>query len=143
MIKILLIEDDVERIEQFQKWLPEDMQLVCATSAGSALGILQRDRGRVYSGILLDHDLQEQIRTDTDRYISGTNVTKLIITAVTRDVPILVHSVNITRGPWMAQALKDAGFRYVTRIPMNSLKKRDFIAWTEDVRDIWLDYQDE
>lgn len=56
--RILIVEDDDERVAKFRSWLPETMRIVHARSAGSAIGILQRDKGRVYAGIMLDHDLQ-------------------------------------------------------------------------------------
>jgi hypothetical protein len=50
MLRLLLIEDDMTRIDLFQKWLPADIRMVVASSPGKAIGILQRDRGRVYAG---------------------------------------------------------------------------------------------
>ena len=50
--RLLLIEDDNERVEIFRSWLPADVRLVHAGSAGRALGILQRDR-EAYAGIIL------------------------------------------------------------------------------------------
>ena len=135
MIRLLLIEDDPMRIALFQNWLPDDIRLVAASSAGKAIGILQRDRGRIYAGILLDHDLQEQIITDTDRLLSGSDLTKIIIRNISRDVPVLVHSMNAIRGPLMAEALKAAGFP-VTRIPMSCLTRNCFLDWLEEVRDM-------
>jgi CheY-like chemotaxis protein len=60
MIRILLIEDNPIRIALFQNWLPAEVRLLVVSSAGKAEGLLLRDRGRVYAGILLDNDLQEQ-----------------------------------------------------------------------------------
>ena len=65
--RLLLIEDDSERIEQFRAWLPEDARLVVAMSAGRAIGTLQRDGRGVYAGVMLDHDLQQHAATDADR----------------------------------------------------------------------------
>ena len=81
--RILLIEDNIDRVNIFKQWLCDDGLLTVASSAGKAMGILPRDNnrehGRVYSGILLDHDLQEQVITDSDRYLSSTNLIDLII----------------------------------------------------------------
>ena len=105
------------------------------------MGILQRDRGRVYAGILLDHDLQEQTITQTDRLISGSDIVKVIFRNISKDVPILVHSMNISRAPIMAERLESAGFN-VTRIPMEMLTERDFLEWLEEVRDLWEAFED-
>jgi CheY-like chemotaxis protein len=136
MLRILLIEDDPARIALFQAWCPEDVRLVVASSTGRAMGILLRDRGRVYAGILLDHDLQEQNITQMDRYLSGSDLIKVIVQNISRDVPVLVHSMNISRGPLMADQLASAGFM-VTRIPMSVLTRRVFLEWVQEVRDVW------
>lgn len=136
MIRILLIEDDAARIALFQQWLPADMRLVVASSTGKAMGILQRDRGRVYAGIMLDHDLQAQIITQMDRLLSGSDLIKVILRNVSKDVPVLVHSMNVSRGPLMAEQLAGAGFM-VTRIPMSVLTKKKFLEWIGEVRDVW------
>ena len=69
--RILIIEDDQERIKRLLSWMPADVRTVVTTSAGKAIGLLKRDRGNVYAGILLDHDLQEQVAAENDRYLSG------------------------------------------------------------------------
>jgi CheY-like chemotaxis protein len=142
MIRLLLIEDDPVRIALFREWLPCDVRLVVATSAGKAIGILQRDRDRVYAGILLDHDLQEQIVTSTDRLFSGSDIVKIIARNISRETPILIHSMNISRAPLMAEALESEGF-VVARVPMSILTKNDFVEWVEEAREMWEDFQDE
>lgn len=69
IIRLLLIEDNNDRVELFQSWLPEEFRLVHAGSAGRALGVLQRDRN-AYAGLLLDHDLQEQVASYPARSIA-------------------------------------------------------------------------
>jgi CheY-like chemotaxis protein len=139
--RILLIEDDQTRIDLFKAWLPKDIHMVVATCAGKALGILKRDRGDVYSGILLDHDLQEQSLTSTDRYLSGTDIVKAIDRNIAKGTPILVHSMNPSRAPWMVEALKACGYM-VTRIPMSVLRMQAFLEWLDDARDNWECGQD-
>lgn len=134
-LRLLIVEDNEERLECFRSWLPEDVRPVVATSAGRAIGIVQRDRGTVYAGILLDHDLVEQIVADGEQRFSGTHVTDAIITHVSVDVPILVHSMNFGRATAMVSKLEHAGF-WVTRAPMSSLTQEKLGAWLEDVRAI-------
>jgi hypothetical protein len=140
-IRILLIEDDNDRVETFTSWLPNDMRIVHAGSAGRALGILKRDR-HAYAGILLDHDLRGQIVTKEDFLLSGSNVVTMIIDAIPParrpDIPILVHSMNPADAPQMVKRLTSAGFS-VTRIPMVDLTEPQFLEWLEEVRDCWSD----
>ena len=105
-------------------------------------GILPRDNncenGRVYSGILLDHDLQEQVITDSDRYLSSTNLIDLIIENIEKDVPILMHSMNSVQTIPMKKKLESAGFE-VTQNSMEDLTKLSFHEWQSLCYELWLD----
>ncbi len=137
MIRILLIEDDNGRVRTIREWLPEDVRLVHAGSAGRAIGILQRDRN-AYAGIMLDHDLQGQVATDMDFFLSGSNVMRTIIANVPSDTPVLVHSMIPADAPKMIMALTKSGFS-VTRLPMCVLTNENFSQWLEEVREVWAD----
>lgn len=88
VLRILIVEDDPDRARRLQSWLPEGVRTVVVASAGRALGVLHRDRGSVYAGILLDHDLQEQAATDSDRHLSGSDV----VDAIIMNVPSMYRS---------------------------------------------------
>ena len=133
-MRILIIEDNTQREELIRSWVPPDVRTVIARSAGRAIGILERDRGRVYSGIVLDYDLQEKAATEADRYLSGQDLVDRIIRNVDRDVPILVHSVNTSQGWIMVVRLRKQGFD-VTHIPMSLLTAQTFAEWMGEVRE--------
>jgi CheY-like chemotaxis protein len=141
-LRVLIIEDDRGRVEKFKAWLPEDVLVVVAWSAGRALGILERDHGKVYAGILLDHDLQQHAATGADEFLSGTQVAEAIIRNISHEVPILVHSMNPTKAPVMARRLAEAGFS-VTQVPMEALNREKFGEWLVGVRSFWADVYDE
>lgn len=134
MIRILLIEDDNQRVITIRSWLPSDIHLVHAGSAGRAIGIIKRDRD-AYAGIMIDHDLQEQIVTEEDYRLSGSNVVKAIITSIPSDIPILVHSMNPGCAPLMVKLLEKAGFD-VTRLPMSVMTRENIAEWLETVRGV-------
>jgi CheY-like chemotaxis protein len=134
--RILIVEDNPARTSLLQSWLPEGVKAVVASSAGKVLGVLQRDRGRVYSGILLDHDLQEQAVTTTDFGLSGTDIAKSIAANVSKDVPVLVHSMNMNRAQGLVDTLEKNGFA-VTRIPMEGLTKEALTERCEEARAAW------
>lgn len=139
LLRLLLIEDNHERIRLFESWMPSDVRLVVASSAGRAIGLLKtirRNDDSPYAGILLDHDLQDQIVTEVDRFLSGTNVLQFIIQHMPPDVPILVHSMNYRRAIDLVQKLRGARFD-VTRIPFAILHQDNLAEWLNDVRDIW------
>jgi CheY-like chemotaxis protein len=137
MIRILLIEDDNERVKVITDWLPEDVRLVHAGSAGRAIGILQRDRNS-YAGIMLDHDLRGQMVIQNDFFLDGTIVAKTIMANVPPNTPIIVHSMNPADAPKMVLALSKSGFS-VTRLPMSEMTKESFCEWLEEAREMWAD----
>ncbi len=138
--RILIIEDDDERTRIIRSWLPSDVKTVIASSAGRAIGILERDRGNVYAGILLDHDLQGRIVTTTDHYLDGKDIVNVIVKNIAKDVPILIHSMNTTYAPVMAERLEHDGFS-VSRIPMANLTRERLTEWIEEVRALWENSQ--
>jgi len=138
--RLLIIEDDHERERILKSWLPPDVKTVVAGSGGRAIGILERDRGSVYAGILLDHDLQGRIATSTDRSLDGKDIVNMIVKNISKNVPILVHSMNVTQAPVMARRLEKDGF-YVTRIPMINLTKERLQEWVSETSALWEDEQ--
>lgn len=137
VIRILLIEDDIARVRQIEEWLPADVRLVHAGSAGRAIGVLQRDRS-VYAGIMLDHDLQGRVVTERDTELSGSTVVKAIIAQVPASTPIMIHSMNSTYAPRMMTALDKAGFS-VTRLPMSVMTSENLAEWLDEVQEAWED----
>jgi len=142
VFRILIVEDNEKRAQRLLSWLPEDVRTVVAKSAGRALGIIQRDRGDVYAGILLDHDLGEQAAADSDRFLTGMDIVDAIARNVSKHVPILVHSMNFAWAPVMVSKLTKAGFD-VTRVQMDNLTKEWLQEWMEEARELWEDMQNE
>jgi hypothetical protein len=136
--RLLLIEDDAGREQLFRSWLPSGVVLRWAQSAGTALGIIRRDPGHIWSGVLLDHDLGERARTDDDATLSGTDVALALIEHFSIDIPILLHSTNRVQAPRVRRQLEQRGF-WVSHIPFYDMTEERFVAWVEAVRELWLD----
>jgi len=139
--RILIVEDNIARANMLKAWLPKDVRPVLVESAGKAIGLLKRDRGNVYAGIMLDHDLQESTITEADRYLTGKNVVDSIIQNIPNNVPILVHSVNVTQGPVMVKRLEKLNY-CVTRIPMSELTFEKCSEWLVEVRELWEEFNE-
>lgn len=134
--RILLIEDNPERIALFRKWLEESpFVLIEATSGGQAMGVVSRGAEGI-AGICLDHDLNTNPKTPMDAHTSGSQVVTAICNKVPRTVPILVHSMNTIYGYDMHKRLEGAGFS-ATRIRMAELDAARFAAWLDEARDNW------
>lgn len=135
--RILLIEDDPDRIATFRAWLAgSNFVLIDASSGGRALGILRAGMTAGIAGICLDNDLEKQPMTDSDHRLSGSGLISAITQSVPRSVPVLIHSMNAQKPPSMERSLKSAGFS-VTRIRMVALTPALFLQWLEEVRDNW------
>lgn len=134
--RIVLIEDEPERIEKFKSWTDgTPFVLVCATSGGQALGLINHGAEGV-AGICLDHDLNTAPKTPADAVVSGTHVVSAILNKVRRGIPILVHSMSPVQGERMAARLQVAGFS-TTRIRMVDLNETRFKSWLAEVTDSW------
>ncbi|MDG4584577.1 MAG: hypothetical protein P9E67_10930 [Candidatus Competibacter sp.] len=134
MLRLLLVEDDDERIARFAAWSPPDARWVVARGGGRALGLLERDPGRVYAGLLLDHDLPFQAVNDAERLVTGTQVVQGILRHVDPEIPILIHSMNRGGARRMATTLTTGGFE-VALTPMAELTQDRFLAWLDTVRE--------
>lgn len=139
--RLLLIEDNVERIVQFQNWLHDtEFVLIEASSGGRAKGILRKGATDGIAGIMLDHDLEQQPVIENDLKMSSSHLMNALITSIPRSVPILIHSMNVSKPVMMERQLKSAGFS-VTRIKMDDLTSSGFYEWLQDVRDNWDDFE--
>lgn len=136
--RLLLIEDDVGREQMFRTWLPSGVLLHWAQSAGTAIGVIRRDRGHVWSGVMLDHDLDQRARTDEDLGLSGTDVAMALMQHFSIDIPILVHSTNQIQAPRVARQLTHKGF-WVSHIPYYHLTEQAFTEWVGEALAIWKD----
>ena len=133
MLRLLIIDDSNQRIATLRCWLPDDVHTVVATSPGRALKVLDLDPATIYAGILLDHDLGQQVVSDAEHGLTGLHVARRIALRVSPDVPILVHSMSHQGGSAMQQLLEAAGFN-TTRIRFAELTRERLIDWLEDVR---------
>lgn len=135
--RILLIEDNAERIALFREWLcGTGFVLIEASSGGRAKGILRKGSTEGIAGVLLDHDLDQQPVTAVDHLLSASHLMNAIALSLPRSVPILIHSMNSTQPPRMAHRLRHEGFR-VSRIRMTAMTRAIFHQWLQTVRDNW------
>lgn len=140
---ILVVEDHEHRVRRFEGWSPPGFRLLWARSAGVAIGMIKRDPGRVYDGIMLDHDLTDQNITDHDRLFNGRDVVKGVIQHIDDDVPVFVHSANVSGGPHMRHTLEGAGFD-VEQLAMGSVTANRYRSWLEKVRQAhWEAHEDD
>ena len=135
--RILLIEDDPDRIAIFRKWLlGTEFVLVEASSAGRAMGMLRKGMMDGIAGLCLDHDLNQQPVTETDLRLSASNLMSAISLTLPHSAAVLIHSMNAQKPVTMERLLKSAGFS-VTRTRFVALTQELFEDWLTEVRDNW------
>lgn len=133
--RILLIEDNPERISIIREWLVgTGVVLIEASSGGRAKGILRKGATDGIAGVMLDHDLDQQPMTPTDLLMSASDLIDSIVFSIPKTVPILIHSMNASKPPQMQKRLTSEGFS-VTRIRMAILTRENFLEWLQDVLD--------
>lgn len=139
--RILLIEDNAERIALIREWLiGTEFVLIEASSGGRAKGILRKGGTAGIAGVMLDHDLEQQPMTPTDLLMSASHLMDSIVFSIPKTAPILIHSMNASKPPHMEKRLKSEGFS-VTRIRMAILNRENFHQWLQEVRDNWEDME--
>jgi len=89
--RLLIVEDSAERERLFREWIPDDFRATFVKSAGRAMKVLELDAGRVYAGILLDHDLDQAVAAESELQLSGRQVVEQLVKKVDVDVPVLIH----------------------------------------------------
>ena len=104
-IRLLVVEDNAERLALLERWIPDDVRVTFARSAGRAMRVIELDAGRVYAGMLLDHDLVDDNASESEVGLTGRHVVDRIMRDVDPDAAMLVHSIN----PAGARRLREDG----------------------------------
>ena len=136
ILRLLVVEDSEARMELFREWIPEGFRATFVKSAGRAMKVLELDAGRVYAGILLDHDLDQAVADDSELVLTGRQVVDRLVRVVDRNVPVMIHSVTLLGARMMEQTLVAHGFD-VTRVSFFQLDENRLVRWLEGVREEW------
>ena len=139
LIRLLVVEDNQQRIDLFKRWIPKGFVPVFVPGAGRAMRVIELDAGTVFGGIALDFDLVEQPVIPSERMLSGGDVAMRITQLISTSVPILVHSMNIRGAFAMQNMLQAAGFS-VTRQPFRDLDRDNLARWLAEVREARDEY---
>lgn len=119
MLKILILEDDMNRIETFGKYLSvNEFDMTFVVTAAEAIAHLEEDE---FDVVFLDHDLGGEVYVDTADKNTGSEVVRwLTRPPLLRPPVMIVHSMNTPAAQSMELALADDGYT-VHRIPFPTL----------------------
>lgn len=118
-MKILILEDDIERIVQFKKNMSDGNLLVFVDDPKEAIDLLQEGKWDV---LFLDHDLGGQVFVPSGKNTGYEVATFLEVNKEFRPETIVVHSMNPVGANNIMAALKTA--------------KRFPGAWTKSVQEV-------
>lgn len=109
-MKILILQDDINRINIFNKKLKNEYNTINITDrAGQAIQYLKNNK---YDYCFLDHDLGGLQMQWNEQDCGMVVVDYLCKTKINIDTMIcVVHSYNNVRGPIMAQKLQSVGYK--------------------------------
>jgi CheY-like chemotaxis protein len=110
--KILVLEDDLYRIDTFTRLYPE---VVITTEAKDCIKKLKEMKS--IDILFLDHDLGGKIYVNESLENTGSGVVRWIVKNKPEIDQIIIHSYNISASVSMYYKLLDAGYVKTTMIP--------------------------
>lgn len=127
MARILILEDDPNRMEIFRVSLEGRHEIVASDNAADFIKLLEDDAADV---IFLDHDLGGQTYVAASDVNTGSEVVRFMTRGGDagfgsfyryHNTPIIIHSHNIPAAERMQQNLVAIGYSRVHRIPFSKL----------------------
>lgn len=137
-MRILVVEDSHSRFGRIEAMFPHDARSIWTSCGATALSVLERDRGETFSGIMLDFDLDQSLYNVGGPTLTGEDVAQRVVKNISRDTPILVHSMNPSGRQKLVSILTGSGFS-VTQIPMGDLTKEKFDEWINECREVQVE----
>ena len=105
--KVLILEDDPNRIEQFCN-MSDEIEIVLTVSDA-----IQRLTDYTWRTLYLDSDLNRESFVDSNRVDCGMELVRWIVKNKPTIPSIIIHSANRKGSNLMYQSLKDAGYNVV------------------------------
>ncbi len=123
-MRILILEDDIDRMEVFYSKLANDHTVVWVDTASQAIGYLGRGD---FDVVFLDHDLGGEVFVNQADANTGSEVVRWMVstdTLLSRPT-VVIHSLNFPAARSMEDSLNRSDrFDNVYRIPFNQLASR-------------------
>jgi len=125
MGRILILEDDPNRMEKFHKRFKNDTVI----HHDNAVGFIKEfDKDEKYDATFLDHDLGGETYVSSADQNTGSEVVRHMVQATKMDKGfadrfgiVVVHSLNVNEAPNMLHDLVQAGFD-ACRVPFTAMK---------------------
>jgi len=122
-MKILILEDDHNRIATFRDKLGERHELTIVETAEDAISKLKSD---IFDVIFLDHDLGGEVYVSTEDKNTGSEVARWMSQAKLNQPYVIIHSLNTPAAASMAVTLKGIDITGCWVIPFTTLVSQHF-----------------
>ena len=103
-MKIMILEDNIERVKSFKKML-KDHELTITDRSDDAIKLVKDSK---YDFIFLDHDLGGEQYVDSKEYDTGFRVACAIPSSVNEGTDVIIHSFNPVGAKNMQNILPNA-----------------------------------
>lgn len=128
-LKILVLEDDKNRIASFKKAFEHRFDVTYVDQAAKCVDVMfdAANLGEAFDVIFLDHDLGGQVYVNEEESNTGSEVVRWMIEddrPALEQPQIVIHSMNTPAAINMENNLKRAGFEFVNRIQYSVLHNR-------------------
>lgn len=121
-MKILVLEDDPERMKIFHATLGDRHEIKHAETAQECIALLKTYDADI---LFLDHDLGGETFVDAKNVNTGSEVVRYLTSNACRWAgPIVVHSCNVREAEVMEHNLRMAGYNRTHRIPFTALTQK-------------------
>ena len=90
LMKILIVEDDMERVRKFKEMFSE-YYITHVVDAISGIDFVKKQK---FDAIFLDHDLGNKVFVKSEDHNTGYQVAKVIPLSINKTTPVVVHSWN-------------------------------------------------
>ena len=131
-LRILIVDDETERRATLARYIGSSATVVECESAGGAIGLLRRDCGAVYCGIMLDYDLGGRKGASGGPFLSGEDVADALCQYIDRSVRVFIHSNAKSHTPALANRLRQAGFE-VERVSFDDTTESIVREWVDEI----------
>lgn len=106
-MRILFLDDDLNRIKHFLRVMPDSYHILIVETAESAIKALKEHK---FDHVFLDHDLGGEAWVNSSRPDTGMEVVRWLCDNITEIGTVHVHSHNHHAAPVMAKKLSGCGY---------------------------------
>lgn len=139
--RLLLVEDNQDRIDKIHTWLPVNFELVIAANVDQAVELLKQNNVNTFGAFMLSLDIYKLSSISSDLIPPNSSLEVNLALKLAKDSSVLVISNDIGLSNLIGQGINNAGFD-VTSIPFENFEKGKFLTWAINAYMNWAFFSD-